>query len=464
MSNELQDQLNGLVAELDVTGAAVGVLLDGQASYACSGVTSVENPLSVDENTLFQVGSITKTFTATALLRLVDQRLVDLHAPVRTYVPEFRTKEPEVGDQVTTLHLLNHTAGWDGDLLADTGNGDDSLARYVELMADLDQVTPLGGLASYNNASLSLAGRVIERVTGASYEQAVRDLLLTPLGLENSWFFPTDVMTRRFAVGHTRHQDGRVTINRPWPVPRNASPAGGLSASAADQLAWARFQLSDGVTASGARLLPAALLRGMREPTVDMGCSAYGEYVGLTWMLRDVGNTRLVSHDGGTNGQFAKLTLVPEHGFALISMTNSAPTGPWLNHVLTEWALEHYLGLADVRPEPLVPAGDDLASFAGEYQSIAFVVTVAVEHGHLVVAMRQKPWVAEFLGEPENEMKAPVGFVAGPRDPFVIAEGPAAGLPGGYFTRDASGAVAGIHFGGRLALRTKPGNERESAR
>ena len=455
MSNELQDRLDGLVAELGVTGVAAGVLLDGQESYAFSGLTSVENPLSVDENTLFQVGSVTKTFTATALLRLVDQGLVDLHAPVRTYLPEFRTKQPKVGEQVTVFHLLNHTAGWDGDLFADTGNGDDSLARYVELMAGLDQVTPLGGLASYNNASLSLAGRVIEKVTGAAYEQALRDLLLTPLGLENSWFFPADVMTRRFAVGHTRHPDGRVTVNRPWPVPRSSTPAGGLSASAADQLAWARFHLSDGATAGGARLLPAALLRGMREPTVDMGCSAYGEYVGLTWMLRDVGGMRLVSHDGGTNGQFAKLILVPERGFALISMTNSGPTGPWLNHVLTEWALEHYLQLEDVRPEPLVSAVDDLASFAGEYQSIAFIVTVAVEQGQLMVAMRQRAWVAEFLGQQENEMKAQVGFVAGQRDPFVIAEGPATGLPGGYFTRDARGAVDGIYFGGRLATRTK---------
>lgn len=454
MSDELQDKLDGLVAELGVIGAAAGVLLDGQQRYAFSGVTSVENPLPVDEGTLFQVGSTTKIFTATALLRLVDQGLVDLRAPVRSYVPEFRTKQPEVGDQVAVLHLLNHTAGWDGDLLADTGNGDDSLARYVELMADLDQVTPLGGPASYNNASLSLAGRMIEKVSGMTYEQALRDLLLTPLGLGNTWFFPADVMTRRFAVGHTCHRDGGVTVNRPWAVPRCATPAGGLSASVADQLAWARFHLGDGTAPDGARLLPAALLRRMQEPTVELGGSAHGQYVGLGWMLRDIGGTRLVSHDGGTNGQYSALTLVPARGFALISMTNSGPTGSWLNHELTEWALRHYLGLEDVRPEPLGCGDDELAGFAGEYHSFAFIVTVAVEQGRLLVAMRQKPWVAEFLGE-HDEMRIPVAFVAGEQDPFVIAEGPARGLPGGYFTRDARGVVDGIHLAGRLATRTQ---------
>jgi CubicO group peptidase (beta-lactamase class C family) len=99
VSNELQNKLNGLAAELGVTGAAAGVLLDGQERFAFSGVTSVANPLPVDGGTLFQVGSVTKTFTATALLRLVDQGLVDLDAPVRSYVPEFLYIHLDVGAQ-----------------------------------------------------------------------------------------------------------------------------------------------------------------------------------------------------------------------------------------------------------------------------------------------------------------------------------------------------------------------------
>lgn len=460
MSNELQAKLDGMAAEFGVTGAAAGVLVDGQERYAFCGVTSVDNPLPIEEGTLFQVGSTTKTFTATALLRLVDQGRVDLDAPVRGYVPEFRTKQPEVGEQVTVLQLLNHTAGWDGDLFADTGNGDDSLARYVELMADLEQVTPPGGPASYNNASLSLAGRVIEKVSGTTYEQALRDLVLIPLGLENTWFFPADVMTRRFAVGHTCHEDGRVTVNRPWALPRSATPAGGVLANAADQLAWARFHLGDGTAPDGTRLLPPALLRRMQEPTVDMRGSSLGDYVGLSWMLRDLGGTRLVEHGGATNGQYSNLTLVPERGFALISMTNSGPHGPRLNHELTEWALQHYLELADVRPEPLVVGDDELAVFAGEYHTIAVIVTATVEQGRLAVAMRPKAWVAEVLGEQEDEeRKVQVAFVAGERDPFVIADGPAKGMPLGYFTRDARGAVDGIHLGGRLHTRTDPAAE-----
>lgn len=141
-------------------------------------------------------------------MRLVEQGRVDLDEPVRTYVPELRLRDEDVSARVTVLQLLNHTAGWAGDLMDDTGDGDDALARYVALMADIEQVTPLGATVSYNNASLSLAGRVIEKVTGQTFEQAIRDLLFEPLGLTNSSFFANEIMTRRFAVGHHLEPDG----------------------------------------------------------------------------------------------------------------------------------------------------------------------------------------------------------------------------------------------------------------
>jgi len=170
--SELQATLDELREELQVPGVAVGVLHEGRAEYGFAGVTSVANPLPVDEDTLFQFGSTGKTYTATAIMRLVERGDVDLGAPVRTYVPELRLKDEDVAREVTVLQLLNHTAGWDGDLMEDMGNGDDALARYVSRMATIEQVTPLGATVSYNNASLSLAGRVIEKVTGTTYEQA----------------------------------------------------------------------------------------------------------------------------------------------------------------------------------------------------------------------------------------------------------------------------------------------------
>src|SRR5438270_4545061 len=106
----LQAKVTEVAENLQVPGVAVGVLIDGKMEFALHGVTSVENPLPVDEDTLFQYGSTGKTFTATAMLRLVEQGRVDLDAPVRTYIPEFRLKDEDVARTVTVFHLFNHTA------------------------------------------------------------------------------------------------------------------------------------------------------------------------------------------------------------------------------------------------------------------------------------------------------------------------------------------------------------------
>jgi CubicO group peptidase (beta-lactamase class C family) len=236
MTDPLEDRTRALAGELGIPGAAVGVFHEEQEQYAFHGVTSVENPLPVEASTLFQFGSTTKTYTAVALLRLVEAGSVDLDAPVRRYVPELALRDTAAAESVTVLQLLNHTAGWDGDFFDDTGDGDDALAHYVERMASLRQITPLGSMVSYNNAAVILAGRVIEKVTGSTYEQAMQELVLDPVGLRMTFFFPNDIMTRRFAVGHRVEEDGTVRVLRPWGMPRSAHPAGGMAASAADQL------------------------------------------------------------------------------------------------------------------------------------------------------------------------------------------------------------------------------------
>jgi CubicO group peptidase (beta-lactamase class C family) len=453
----MNDSLAALVTDrgtaLSVPGAAVGIYRGGTEEYAFHGVTSVDNPLPVDASTLFQFGSTGKTYTATAILRLVDQGLVDLSAPVRRYVPELRLKDESVAAGVTVLHLLNHTAGWDGDYHRDTGAGDDALARYVAGMADIDQVNALGAEVSYNNASLSLAGLLIEKVTGSTYEKAIQDLLLDPIGMSQTYIFPGDVMTRRFAVGHSNNPDGTVTVARPWPLPRSATPAGGMSATAADQIAWAKFHLNDGRTASGDQLLPADLVRSMRQPTVTMPGNALGDAVGITWMLRRLGDVTLVQHGGTTIGQHSAFVMVPEQDFVVIVLTNSGPGGEQLNTEIVDWALEHYLGVVEPEPDLLPVTEDTLGEYTGDYDAIALSVTIAPSLPNLVVRTSMKPEVLAELGEVnENHEPLLLGLVTDGPDQYVVTEGAMKGMRG-YFTRDGSGRVDSVNLGGRRCER-----------
>jgi CubicO group peptidase (beta-lactamase class C family) len=139
------------------------------------------------------------------------------------------------------LNLLNHTAGLAWRMIVDTGEGDDALAGYVAKMAELEQIAPPGARASYSQVGYNLAGRILEKVTSLTYERAVADLVLEPLGLSHSFFAVEDVMTRRFAVGHNRGPDETLSIARPWKHARADNPGAGMVSSVADVLRWARF-------------------------------------------------------------------------------------------------------------------------------------------------------------------------------------------------------------------------------
>ena len=457
---ELRSWVSEAAERLKVPGVAAGVYLGGEEHYAFHGVTSIENPLPVDEDTLFQFGSTGKTFTATAIMRLVEDGRVDLDAPVRTYVPELKLKDESVAEKVTVLHLLNHTAGWSGDLFTDTGEGDDALAKYVDAMAELEQITPLGESVSYNNASLSLAGRIIEKVTGKTFEQAIKELLLAPLGLDHTFFSPNEIMTHRFAVGHIQQPDESLAVARPWRFSRGMNPAGGLSANAADQIAWARFHLGDGTARDGTRILSQESMKRMQEPTVENPGSAIGDGVGISWLLSEVEGVRLVSHGGSTIGQYSAFVIVPERDFAFISMTNSGPGGSQLNDELERWVFQAYLGIEKKDPEPISLEEEELAPYVGIYETVAATADFSPEDGGLVINVKIKPEAAEQLKQQGESMDQtqppiPIKLLPGEGDKYVVTGGPAKGMKG-YFVRGESGEIESVHVGGRIATRTAP--------
>jgi CubicO group peptidase (beta-lactamase class C family) len=322
-------------AAVRMPGAAVGVWLDGQEAYACHGVTSLENPAPVTRDTLFLLGSVTKTYTATALMRLVADGQVDLKAPARDYLPELRLADAQASAEMSVLNLLNHTSGLDWGLIADTGEGDDALARYVGRLADLQQIAAPGTRASYSQAGFNMAGRILEKVTGLSYEAAVASLLFEPLGLAHSYFARDDIMSRRFSVGHNLGQDGRMHVARLWRRSRGDNPGAGIASSAADQLRWAVFHLGDGHVDGSGRVLPGQVLAQMREPTVALRGSTLGH----------------------ANGQFAELVMVPERDFAVVSLANAGPDGLAFNQAVVRWVLETFLGVVDC--DPPTPVSDE---------------------------------------------------------------------------------------------------------
>lgn len=361
---ELSAEADGLMEHHSIPGLAIGMIIGGEEHTAAFGVTSIENPLEVTDETLFQIGSTTKTITATALMRLAEEGELGLDDFVHDHVPELELADPAVAESVTIRQLLNHTGGWAGDLFVDTGNGDDNTARYVEEMKELPQLTALGTLSVYNNAGFVLAGRIIEKVTGETYEKAAMRLVVEPLGMDQSLFEPSAVMLRRFAVGHNVHPDGRVEIAKPWPIPRSAMAAGGLASSVRDQLRYAGFHMGDGTTADGSRLLSEQSMVEMQTPLVEF---TNDRWFGISWMISDLDGTKLVEHGGGTNGQLSDFWMCPETAVAFTSLTNGS-TGHLLNDELSAKAQKLFLDYEapDIEPLPVKNPGE-LDEYTGRY-------------------------------------------------------------------------------------------------
>ena len=147
---------------LQVPGVAIGIWHKGKEYAAGFGVTNVEHPLPVTPDTLFQTGSISKTFTGTLMMQLAEKGKVDLDAPVRKYIKDLKFRDKNVEKKVTVRQLLTHVGGWVGDYFNDFGNGDEALDRMVKDIAKLPQVQPLGTIWSYNNAGFNIAARIIE--------------------------------------------------------------------------------------------------------------------------------------------------------------------------------------------------------------------------------------------------------------------------------------------------------------
>lgn len=369
-----------------VPGVALGVLLEGETFTAGFGVTNVDHPLDVTGGTLFQIGSITKTFTCTAVMRLVEAGKLDLDATVRTYIPEFKVADEEASAQVTVRHLLTHMEGWAGDFFHDTGAGDDALAQYVADMCDLEQIAPLGAVWSYNNSGFSVAGRLIEVTTEKSYEEALKELVLGPLGLERCFLGADDVITHRFVVGHRGEGNG-AAVARPWPLPRYAYAMGGIVCPVGELLRYARFHMGDGKAEDGGGMLKPASLAAMQSPQAQIWGDK--ECIGLSWFVRETDGTRTVSHGGGTVGQSTLLAMVPERQFALAVFTN-ADGGDALNEDVRRWAIKEYLGLVEEKPEPIASTEEDLAQYVGLYTRPFADIELGMIGGRLIAVMTYK--------------------------------------------------------------------------
>jgi CubicO group peptidase (beta-lactamase class C family) len=435
----LSAEITAGLQRLPIPGLAVGVWHDGIEQTAGFGVTSVENPLPVTPDTLFQVGSISKTFTATALMMLWEAGKVDLDTPLRAYLPDFQLSDESVAAHVTIKHLLTHTGGWLGDYFNDFGFGDDAQAKMLIEIAKLPQFTPLGEVWSYCNTGFNIAGRIVEVITGQSYEAAIKGMILDPLSMSMTFYFPHDVMTYRFAVGH-EIINRAAKVARPWPIGRNGHPVGGVVSTVADLLKYARFHMGDG---SG--LLKPESIRLMQTPIVTgSGLDVFG----LSWFITPIGDTPILRHGGATHGFQADFTIVPARQFAITTLTNSNE-GSVLYGDLRASAIKQYLNVTWPETPHITLPDEQLLAYTGRYDSPLEQKELYLQDGVLMLQSIPKGGFPTPDSPPHGDPPPPTRLAFWDADRIIALDEPFKGARG-EFLRNPYGTIAWFRFGSRV--------------
>jgi len=405
-----QRRLSTLAAKHGVPGATLGILrvrpgVADELVEAATGVLNKDTGVATTTDSLFQIGSMSKVWTATLVMQLVDEGLLDLDAPIIQVLPELQLGDPDVAKQVTMRQLLTHTSGIDGDVFTDTGRGDDCLEKYVDGLAEVGQNHPLDATWSYCNSGFSLAGRVIEKLTGKTWDQALRDRIIEPLGLQHTVTLPEEALLHRAAVGHIGEDDAEPSRAPVWGLPRSLGPAGLITSTVADALAFAGLHLKGGVGPDGSQVLAETTVALMAEQHAELPDKySLGDSWGLGWIRFGWDGQRLIGHDGNTIGQAAFLRVLPSEGLAVVLLTNGGKTRDLYEDLYREIFQE----LADVSmptllaapPEPPVV---DLHRHVGRYERASTLQEVLVRDGEALLRMTITGPLAALMPEPTQE-------------------------------------------------------------
>lgn len=449
---ELGATLSELIAKHDVPGAQLAVLDGDDIVESAAGVLSLRTGCPTTTDALFLPGSIGKLYTATLVLKLVEEGRLDLDTPIRAYLPDFKVQDEHAADVVTPRNLLCHTSGFDGDHFTDTGRGDDALALYVAGCADLPQIAPPGLIWSYSNSGFSILGRIVEVLYGATFEDVLREEIFAPLGLEHTVSFADEAIVHPVSVGHDPDQAGHLTVSSPWGLARAFGPMGSaVIASAGDVLRFVQPHLEG----EGTKLLEPKLVAAMQEQQVGLVDDMLGKGWGLGWILDRWGEVDVIGHDGNSIGQNAFMRVAPGERFGFCLQTNVG-SALQLYREVADWLFGERLSVGP-NPEPELIDEETVAEparYTGTYrrEGLGFDVSaddsarlvVTVTPTHEVAQSQDWPPMVDLPLRPTNR---PDTFML--RVPIADAD-----LPAVFFApEDPGGEPTYVHYGGRAKRR-----------
>jgi CubicO group peptidase (beta-lactamase class C family) len=400
----LRARVTALLAEYGVPSAAIGVLQGGEITEFAAGTADVATGTPATTGTVYQIGSMTKTWTALAFMQLVDEGRAGLDQPVRDLLPGFTVADPETAAHLTPRHLLNHTNGIE-ESFGDPGEGDDVYERMATGVADAPQVFPLGRTHGYSAAlGYALLGRILEVQDGKRWDDLMRDRLFDPLGLKDVNTLPEQADPARTATGHLLRSLAEGPIRTPIDhLPRAYGPGGTITSTVRDVLAMAHVLLNEGKARNGTRIVSPESLREMTHSRVPLPDPyMFGPAWGLGIIVCDWHGRTVYASDGSTIGQNARLRLLPDSGTAIVVLTNGGPRESFSRAVLDEILADLGAGPVPALPVPDPTLRLDPFRYVGVYERPGACFEVTSEGADLYLTLFSDPMEAAFLQRPER--------------------------------------------------------------
>ncbi len=430
LETELDQTVEAVLRGWQIPGMAVTVVKDDQVLLAKGyGLRETSKPERVDEHTLFAIASNTKAYTATAVGLLVQEGLLGWDDPVTKYLPSFRLYDARATEMLSVRDLLCHRAGlgtYAGDLLQMSNY---PVEEVMERVRYIEPAYPFRAGYGYCNLLFIAAGRVIETVSGMSWDDFIRERLFKPLGFVESVTAPRFFGERTNIAAPHEEIDGKVQ-RVSYREDAGFGAAGSICASVTDAAKWLRLQLGGGVlegrqivetdileeTHTAHTLIP--MLPEERRLFPTRHFTAYG----LGWFMNDHHGRKVIRHTGGLDGMLSSTVLVPEEGIGIMVLTNKLPNTGYV--ALPYTILDRLLGIEgrdwfqayrefegetrrklEEEKEKVAAArtpgtrpGLPLEAFAGEYDApIIGGATVRVEGGTLHIQLHAHPGLSGIL-------------------------------------------------------------------
>ena len=307
------EQMNNL----GIPGMALGIVQDGQIVHLQGFGVADSSGRAVTPQTPFYIGSLTKSFTALAVMQLVEAGKIDLDAPVQTYLPWFELADKEASAKITVRHLLNQTTG----ISNKDGNRDfasqKGLEESVRGYNSIQPTQPVGSTYQYSNLNYNIAGLIVEKVSGQSYAEYVTQHIFEPLDMRHSYASHAPALADGLAEGHY-YMFGHA-FRREQDLPPAHLPAGFLIASVEDMTHYAIAQLNDGRYGDTA-ILSAQGIAELHAPTIPTGG---GAHYAMGWEVGTMDGMRFIGHEGANSTFRSNIYLLPEQGWGVILLANA---------------------------------------------------------------------------------------------------------------------------------------------